>query len=152
MSRSTAGLLLIASGALFIGCAPESKSSGDGAPSSAPTVVSKIGTPDTSFTAPSGAGKSAEAEAKEIFANRCTPCHGSKGAGDGAASPGLTPKPRNFTDASWQSSVTDEHIEKIIQYGGAAVGRSPMMPGNPDLSAKPEVVSELRKLIRSFAK
>jgi hypothetical protein len=36
--------------------------------------------------------------------------------------------------------VTDEHLEKIVMYGGAAVGKSPSMPGNPDLMSKPEVV------------
>lgn len=88
-------------------------------------------------------------KAKEIFAQRCTPCHGPTGAGDGAASASLTPKPRNFHDKEWQSSVTDQHIETIIKAGGAAVGKSPAMPGNPDLT-DPAVLAGLRSLIRSF--
>jgi len=92
----------------------------------------------------------ADKEAQEIYAGRCTPCHGAKGAGDGAASAGLTPKPRNFSDPAWQASVTDEHIEKIIKFGGVAVGKSPAMPGNPDLNAKPQVVIELREIVRDF--
>ena len=91
------------------------------------------------------------AEAKELFATRCTPCHGPMGAGDGPASAGLTPKPRNFTDKAWQTSVSDEHIEKIIQFGGAAVAKSPAMPPNPDLTAKPAVVSALREHVRGLA-
>ncbi|MCB1153959.1 c-type cytochrome [bacterium] len=96
---------------------------------------------------------SAEAmkEAANIFDTRCMPCHGAKGAGDGPASKGLTPPPRNFQDSEWQKSVTDEHIEKIIKYGGAAVGKSPMMPANPDLSAKDEVVKALRVHIRELS-
>ncbi len=94
----------------------------------------------------------ARAEAEEIFATRCVTCHGPLGAGDGPASAGLTPHPRNFTDPAWQGSVTDEHIEKIIQYGGAAVGRSPAMPGNPDLASRPAVVAALRAHVRSLAK
>lgn len=90
-------------------------------------------------------------EAQEIFSSRCTPCHGPQGKGDGPASAGLTPPPRNFTDKAWQSSVSDEHIEKIIQYGGAAVGKSPAMPPNPDLADKP-VVKGLREHIRSLGK
>ena len=91
-------------------------------------------------------------EAKAIFGSRCMPCHGAGGAGDGPASKGLTPPPRNFTDAAWQGQVTDEHIEKIIQYGGAAVGKSPAMPPNPDLTSKPEVVAAVREYIRGLKK
>lgn len=89
------------------------------------------------------------AQAKEIFASRCTPCHGPTGAGDGPASKGLTPPPRNFRDAAWQAEVSDEHIEKIVQYGGPAVGRSAAMPPNPDL--QPGVVAALRGFIRGLA-
>lgn len=91
-------------------------------------------------------------EATQIFATRCTPCHGPQGKGDGAISANLTPRPRNFTDSAWQGTVTDDHIEKIIQYGGAAVGKSPAMPANPDLQAKPEVVRALAQHIRSFGR
>ncbi|MBZ4415003.1 c-type cytochrome [Myxococcus sp. RHSTA-1-4] len=89
-------------------------------------------------------------EAEEVFNSRCAVCHGPRGAGDGAASAGLTPPPRNFQDTSWQTAVSDEHIEKIIAYGGGAVGRSPAMPPNPDLADKP-VVRGLREHIRGLA-
>jgi mono/diheme cytochrome c family protein len=79
-------------------------------------------------------------------------CHGPNGAGDGPASAGLVPPPRNFQDAAWQKSVTDEHIEKIVQYGGAAVNKSPAMPANPDLMSKPAVVAALRAHVRALAK
>ncbi len=88
------------------------------------------------------------AEATEIFTTRCGACHGKEGKGDGPAAVGFNPKPRNFTDAAWQASVTDEHIEKIIVYGGAAVGKNPAMPPNPDLMAKKETVAALRAHVR----
>lgn len=91
------------------------------------------------------------AKAKEVFSQRCTPCHGTTGAGDGPASASLNPKPRAFADPEWQASVTDDHIMKIVQYGGAAVGKSVAMPGNPDLSDK-AVLAELAKVVRSFKK
>jgi len=105
--------------------------------------------------APAGApasdgGEAAMARAQEIFANRCATCHGTQGAGDGPGSQSLNPKPRDFGDPEWQASVTDEHLEKIIQYGGAAVGLSPTMPGNPDLTSRPEVVDALVRHIRSL--
>lgn len=102
--------------------------------------------------ATSAANEEADREAREIFANRCAPCHGPQGAGDGPASAGLTPRPRNFQDRNWQNSVSDDHIDRIIQYGGAAVGRSPAMPANPDLVDRPAVVAALRRYIRSLAR
>jgi mono/diheme cytochrome c family protein len=89
------------------------------------------------------------AKAEQIFAQRCTPCHGAEGKGDGAASASLKPKPRNLHDPDWHKSVTDEHIEKIIKLGGAAVGKSAAMPANPDLNDK-AVVAALRYKVRSF--
>jgi mono/diheme cytochrome c family protein len=86
-----------------------------------------------------------------IFETRCFTCHGKEGAGDGPGSAALTPKPRNFQDADWQASVTDEHLSQIIMYGGAAVGKSLTMPGNPDLTSKPEVVNALVAHIRGLS-
>lgn len=105
-------------------------------------------------SAPAAASISAEAraEAKQVFDTRCFACHGAGGQGDGPASAGLNPKPRDLADPGWQGEVTDEHIEKIIMYGGAAVGRSPAMPANPDLASKPEVISALRELVRELGR
>jgi cytochrome c551/c552 len=86
----------------------------------------------------------------EIFKTRCVTCHGESGKGDGPASVALNPKPRNYTDKEWQKSVTDEQIKKTITGGGASVGKSPIMPPQPDLAAKPEALDGLVKIIRSF--
>ena len=91
------------------------------------------------------------AAAAEIFASRCTVCHGEGGKGDGAGSAALDPKPRDFTSAEWQASVTDDHLKKIIVYGGSAVGKAPTMPANPDLDINSDVVAELAKHIRDLA-
>jgi mono/diheme cytochrome c family protein len=124
---------------------------------SAPAAPPAPSAPAATTTAPSPAAPAADpaaavAEAEQIFATRCTTCHGAAGAGDGPGSAALDPKPRNFQDASWQSSVTDEHIEKIVMYGGAAVGRSPTMPGNPDLMSKPDVVRALVAHVRGLGR
>ena len=86
--------------------------------------------------------------AKQTFAQRCVPCHGETGQGDGPASASLDPKPRKYADSAWQASVTDDYLEKIIKFGGAAVGKSPAMPNNPDLSAG--VVTALKDIVRGF--
>ena len=92
------------------------------------------------------------ADAKDIFTNRCTVCHGATGKGDGDGSAALDPKPRDFTSDEWQASVTDDHLKKIIVYGGTAVGKAPTMPANPDLDIDSDLVAELVKLIRGLAK
>lgn len=90
------------------------------------------------------------AEAKQLYQARCVVCHGATGKGDGVTAATLNPKPRNYSDPAWQKSVTDEQIAEIIIKGGAAVGKSPLMPPNPDLAGKKEVVDALVKLIRGF--
>ena len=91
-------------------------------------------------------------EAKAIDAARCVGCHGEGGNGNGKAAAALNPRPRDFSQAAWQSQIQDAAIEKIILSGGVAVGKSPMMPPSPDLSDKPATVAALRQLIRSFKK
>lgn len=124
-------------------------------------VASLVATACGKSEAPSGGGGSAALptsapaaavvlDAKSVFNERCSPCHGSTGKGDGPAAAALTPKPRNYTDKAWQSSVTDEQIKKTIVYGGAAVGKSAVMPSSPDLDGKPEVVEGLVKIVRGF--
>lgn len=94
----------------------------------------------------------AAAEAKQIFTQRCVSCHGATGQGDGVAAAALNPKPRAYSDKEWQASVTDEHIAKVIVQGGAAVGKSALMPPNPDLASKKEVVDALVAMIRAYGK
>lgn len=91
-------------------------------------------------------------ESRKVFADRCASCHGAEGKGDGVASAALNPKPRNYTDQEWQKATSDQELRDIIVKGGGGVGKSPMMPPNPDLADKPEVVNGLVALIRSFGK
>ena len=89
-------------------------------------------------------------EADTIYQTRCIGCHGPGGKGDGPIGMALNPRPRDLSDEAWQKSVADEHIEKIILGGGPAVGKSPMMPANSDLNAKPDVLKALRAMVRNF--
>ncbi len=113
------------------------------------------GEPSPQQTAqPAVIDSAAEAEAQQTFSTRCTPCHGATGAGDGAASASLDPRPRNFHERAWQTATSDESIERIIQFGGIAVGgKSAAMPANPDLASKPAVVACVaRARIRTFGR
>lgn len=91
------------------------------------------------------------AEARSFFAGRCVPCHGASGRGDGPAGNALNPHPRNFTDRTWQKSVTDTHIEKVILQGGPSVGKSPLMPAHADLK-DPVMLSAMREVVRGFSR
>jgi len=102
-------------------------------------------------TAPSAtAAQTPEAEAKDIYKVRCAMCHGPNGNGDGPTSATLNPKPRDFGSKEWQKSETDSQLRAVILGGGASVGKSPLMPPNPDLNNKPQVADELVKIVRGF--
>lgn len=90
------------------------------------------------------------AEAKQMFESLCFTCHGLTGHGDGPGAAAIDPKPRSFADATWQASVTDEHIKKVIVFGGAAVGKSPMMIANPQLKGNDAVLNGLVQIVRGF--
>ena len=97
-------------------------------------------------------GPSPTEEARTTFKQVCATCHGENGMGDGPGAAALNPKPRNYTDKTWQASVTDDQIAKTILMGGAAVGKSPAMPAQPQLKEKPEVVAQLVRIVRTFGK
>jgi mono/diheme cytochrome c family protein len=133
--------------ATLVACAP-----GNGSPHALKQSPATSSSATTFTPSPGSMPAGVLGEARQIFSMRCSPCHGAEGRGDGPASAALTPHPRNFNDADWQKQSSDDHIMKIIQYGGVAVGRSPAMPANPDLGEKPEVVAALKDHIRSLAR
>ena len=69
---------------------------------------------------------------KGLYKANCVACHGDKGKGDGPAAGALKPAPRDHTDRTYMSTLTNEEIAKIIQMGGAIKGK-PLMPSNPQL-------------------
>lgn len=137
--------------------APSPAPAATAAPAADPAVAAPAAdpaAPAAAAAAPADAGAipaAATEEAEKIFTSRCVLCHGAGGLGDGAAAAALNPKPRNYTDKAWQATITDADVEKAILLGGAAVGKSNLMPPNPDLADKPDVVRALRAKVRSFA-
>ena len=102
-----------------------------------------------------GPGATAEpgqqlSEAQTLYTRFCATCHGADGTGLGEVK--LDPKPRDYTDPAWQTTVSDDDLKKIIVEGGAAVGKSATMPASSQLRDKPQVLSELVAIIRGFAK
>jgi mono/diheme cytochrome c family protein len=115
-----------------------------------PTSGSPNAKPESGPSRPRASGGGSQAE--KMFATVCVTCHGADGSGKGPAAEALNPKPRNYTDPQWQASVTDDEIKEIILKGGQGVGKSPMMPGNPQLKDQPEVLDGLVAIIRGFGK
>jgi cytochrome c553 len=99
-----------------------------------------------------GTQMSGDERARAMFESICATCHGLSGQGNGQAASSLPVKPRNYTDAAWQASVTDDQIKQIIINGGQAMGKSPLMPANPELAKDPEKLDGLLKIIRAFGK
>lgn len=89
--------------------------------------------------------------ADQRFAQLCASCHGNSGDGNGPAGQALNPKPRNFTDAAWHSSVDDGRIHKVIKEGGASVGLAPIMAGFGSQLSDSEI-DALVAYIRQFKK
>jgi len=60
------------------------------------------------------------AEAKQLFDSTCGKCHGSDGKGGVPAAEGQ-PAPRNFCDATFQASRTDDELKNVIKGGKGAM-------------------------------
>jgi len=71
------------------------------------------------------ASPAAMADSASDYAAQCASCHGPTGGGDGTP---LPVKPANFQDAEFWKTRTDDQVKSVIKGGGAAIGKSPMMP------------------------
>lgn len=90
------------------------------------------------------------AQGQKLYLENCSPCHGENGDGQGPGARMLPVKPANHTDGATMNQRSDEELSAIIVKGGAAVGRSPFMPGwDGQLSEKQ--IRSLIAYIRSLA-
>ncbi|MBI5852258.1 MAG: c-type cytochrome [Planctomycetes bacterium] len=106
------------------------------------------------FGRPKTLGVPAIDAAAKIYAGYCSTCHGAAGLGDGAASAALDPKPRSFTDHAWQSTISDDHLAKVILEGGPAVALSPLMaPAKAMFANEPDgTIDAVIALVRGFSR
>ena len=87
--------------------------------------------------------------AQQEFENVCAPCHGMQGGGDGPAAAALEPKPATFASAEFWQTRDEAHIIRVITEGGAAVGKSPLMPSF-GAAYGPEQIEALAQHILTF--
>ncbi|MFQ5509852.1 MAG: c-type cytochrome [Leptospirillia bacterium] len=76
----------------------------------------------------------------------CNGCHGDAGNGDGAASAGMDPSPRNFTNGAWQEARTDGELRYTIfngSEGTAMIANQAMFEDEDDVW---HVINYLRSL------
>ena len=68
------------------------------------------------------------ARASKIYQLLCSQCHGVQGNGRGLNAPHLFLSPRDHTSYDEMARLTDQRIYDAISLGGAAVGKSSLMP------------------------
>ncbi len=68
------------------------------------------------------------AKGKDLYTKHCAGCHGPTGKGDGPAAAALTPKPTDFTNRAYMTGLKDQYLFDLVQKGGAALGKSPLLP------------------------
>lgn len=90
-------------------------------------------------------------EAKKLFKDRCTRCHGRIGNGRGPLASHLSPRPTDLTNPYWFKDTNPKRIKRVILGGGGAIGKSILMPANPDLRNKPKVLAALIQHIIGLA-
>lgn len=78
----------------------------------------------SAFAAGAPKDKASVAAGKALFGQYCATCHGNSGKGDGVASKGLNPPPRNFT-GKFKFGKDDASLFKTIGKGSPGTA----MPG-----------------------
>jgi mono/diheme cytochrome c family protein len=86
---------------------------------------------------------------KQLYQQRCSPCHGPDGKANTPTAQALNPKPRDHTNGEYMNKLSNEHLAKVIKQGGAAVGKSPIMPPQADLSD--QQIQDIIAFVRTLA-
>ena len=93
------------------------------------------------------------AKGKGIAAQKCAGCHGADGAGNGVMLQALSVPvpPVSWTNKTAMAAFSDDELTKIINGGGAAVGKPPIMPGFKGQLSDAKI-ADLVAYIRSLAR
>jgi mono/diheme cytochrome c family protein len=86
-----------------------------------------------------------------IYATYCAACHGATGDGDTPFAQALDPPPTAHSNGTYMNALTNDYLFKLIQEGGAAVGKSAnMAPWGGTLSDAQirDVIAHIRSLAK----
>jgi cytochrome c oxidase cbb3-type subunit 3 len=86
-----------------------------------------------------------------IYRVVCSQCHGVNGDGHGINARYLSVEPRNHSSKEEMGKLSDDHLRRVIRYGGTSVDKSALMPAWGGLFTDAEVddlVTYLRELSR----
>lgn len=72
---------------------------------------------DLKFFDQSGTSSEVLSQGAQVYAQYCATCHGVKGFGDGVASNGLHPRPRNLVEGRWTQGGDSISLYKTIRDG-----------------------------------
>ncbi len=103
--------------------APTPPKPAEPAPAPPPAPAKARDTPSDQSAVVDADAKAGEAD-YQVY---CASCHGGAGAGDGPVAQALNPKPARHDDGAYMNPLTDDYLFKVIKFGGASVGKSPMM-------------------------
>jgi high-affinity iron transporter len=70
-------------------------------------------------------GMAAEPVGERVYMERCAPCHGDDGRGDGPAAAALEPRPRNLRDPSFWDGRTPARLRDVVQHGKSGTMMQP---------------------------
>lgn len=85
-----------------------------------------------------------------LYVQYCATCHGQSGKGDGPVGVTLNPRPADHTNAEYIGTLSDERLYLVIEKGGMAVGKSPLMAAWAGV-LKPEDIRDLVAYIRRLS-
>jgi mono/diheme cytochrome c family protein len=91
---------------------------------------------------------------KMLYLTFCSQCHGVQGNGKGLNARSMSVAPRNHSSSEEMAGLTDERLFAAIKFGGAAVGKSSLMPSWATLLTDADIdslVGYLHKLNGSSA-
>lgn len=75
-----------------------------------------------------------------VYKKACVKCHGDEGKGDGPTAKMLKGQSMgDFSNKAAMSKVSDQDLAKVISEGGAAVGKSKIMPAHKDKLTDAEI-------------
>jgi mono/diheme cytochrome c family protein len=142
-------------GLLAAACGPsESNAPGEqpAPPPAAAPAAPAPAAPSSPPAAPAAAAAHGDAaRGAALYQTYCASCHGPRGDGDGPVGASLNPQPAKHSDGSYMNALSNEHLFRVIEEGGAAVGKSPLMaPWGGTLSD--EQIRDVVAYVRSLAK